>query len=193
MRMFFYYFFHSAWNQIRSFIRTWAFLLFIVLFAAGGVIWYGFMWYYHRLTEFFTVTHLNGLNILELAAGLLILGLLVIQAVLAERSVSGLFKQADVNLLFASDLSPQTVLSFRVTNTLGMGIVAALILAFRLPSIISRFSVTPYAAVSILISWCLLLAFSILLKILIYELGSRHPFFHRNLRWFLFPVISNCR
>ena len=26
-----------------------AFLLFIVLFAAGGVIWYGFMWYYHRL------------------------------------------------------------------------------------------------------------------------------------------------
>ena len=201
MRMFFYYFFHSAWNQIRSFIRTWAFLLFIVLFAAGGVIWYGFMWYYHRLaaanselpadiTEFFTVTHLNGLNILELAAGLLILGLLVIQAVLAERSVSGLFKQADVNLLFASDLSPQTVLSFRVTNTLGMGIVAALILAFRLPSIISRFSVTPYAAVSILISWCLLLAFSILLKILIYELGSRHPFFHRNLRWFLFAMLA---
>ena len=201
MRMFFYYFFHSAWNQIRSFIRTWAFLLFIVLFAAGGVIWYGFMWYYHRLaaanselpadiTEFFTVTHLNGLNILELAAGLLILGLLVIQAVLAERSVSGLFKQADVNLLFASDLSPQTVLSFRVTNTLGMGIVAALILAFRLPSIISRFSVTPYAAVSILISWCLLLAFSILLQILIYELGSRHPFFHRNLRWFLFAMLA---
>ena len=78
MKMFTYYFFRSAWNQLRTFVRTWAFLVFAALFTAGAVLWQMFMWYYHRLvlsnpdlpediTEFFRVTGLSGLNFFELA------------------------------------------------------------------------------------------------------------------------------
>ena len=201
MRMFFYYFFRSAWNQLRSFVRTWAFYLFLALIGVGWILWYGLRWYLHRLAEtngelptdlaeIFEATGLNGLGMLELAAGILILGLLIIQIIGAERSVSALFKHADVNLLFASDLSPQTVLAFRVTNTLELPILAGLLLAVRLPFLAAKYGLTFYGTLSILLAWCLTLAFSVLLKILIYELGSRHPFFHRNVRWIIFALLA---
>ena len=201
MRLFFYYFLRSSWNQIRTFVKTWAFYVFAALFVAGGALWYGFLWYYRRLAaanedlptsfeQIVQVTGLSGLNMLELAAGLTILLLLVIQIIGAERSFSTLFRQADVNLLFASDLSPQTVLAFRVTNTLGLAIAATLLLALRLPFLAVQQHLTVYGALSVLLAWCLTLALSVLLKILIYELGSRRSFFHRNLRWLVFALLA---
>ncbi len=201
MRMFFYFFFHSAWNQLRSFIRTWAFYLLAGLVAIGGVLWYGLRWYYRRLaatnselpteiSEIFEATGMTGLDILELVVGLLFLGLLVIQIIGAERSVSSMFKHADVNLLFASDLPPQKVLAFRVANTLELPILAALILAIRLPFLAAKYDLNLWGTASIFLAWCLMLAFCVLLKILIYELGSRHPFFHRNVRWLVFALLA---
>lgn len=201
MRMFFYFFFHSAWNQIRSFIRTWAFYLLVGLILVGGLLWYCALWYYRRLAnsnaelptsmaEILQTTGMNGLNILELVAGLLFLGLLVMQIIGAERSVSGMFKHADVNLLFASDLPPQTVLAFRVANTLELPILAGLILAIRLPFLAAKYDLTAYGAVSILLAWGQMLGFCVLLKILIYELGSRHPVFRRNVRWLVFALLA---
>lgn len=201
MRMFFYFFFHSAWNQLRSFLRTWAFYLFLGLIGLGGILWYGLRWYLHRLAEsnselptnmeeILKATHMTGLDLVELAFGLLILGLLAVQIIGAERSVSTLFKHADVNLLFASDLPPQRVLAFRVGNTLELPILAGLLLAIRLPFLAAKYGLGLYGALSILLAWFLTLCFSALLKILIYELGSRHPFFHRNLRWFVIALLA---
>ena len=201
MRMFFYFFFHSAWNQLRSFLRTWAFYLFLGLVGLGGILWYGLRWYLHRLAEsnselptnmeeILKATHMTGLDLVELAFGLLILGLLAVQIIGAERSVSTLFKHADVNLLFASDLPPQRVLAFRVGNTLELPILAGLLLAIRLPFLAAKYGLGLYGALSILLAWFLTLCFSALLKILIYELGSRHPFFHRNLRWFVIALLA---
>ena len=199
--MFFYYFTHSLKNQLIKFVRTWIFLLFLILAFAGTVIWMWASWYYRQLaaanpelpadvSEFFTASGLSARNMLELAVGLFVLAILVIQAVMAEKSVSRLFMQADVNLLFASDRSAQEVLAFRVMNTISLGIAAALILIFRLPAAAVEFGLSPYAAISIFMSWLLLLAFSVLFKILIYEIGSIHPFFHRNLRWFIFAALA---
>lgn len=201
MRMFLYFFLHSSWNQLRSFVRSWAFVLFALLFAAGSVLWFGFVWYYRHVAavngdlptsfaDFAQVTGLTGLNVLELVAGLVICGLLVIQVIGAERSLATLFKQADVNLLFSSDLPPQTLLAFRVANSLGLAIAAAVFLALRLPFLAAGYALTPYGALSILLAWCLTLAFSMLLKILIYELGSQYPLFHRNLRWLVFALLA---
>lgn len=201
MRMFLYFFFHSAWNQLKSFVRSWAFIVFVLLFAVGGLLWYGFLWYYRylaasnsdlpeNLTDFLRITELSGLNTLELAAGILILALLFFQMILAERSFYRLFKQADVNLLFSSDLSPQRILAFRVTNTLGLGILAAVILAAMIPRLVSHYGIGVYGAISIFLSWCILLGFSVLIKILIYEVASRHPRFHRNLRWILIAILA---
>lgn len=129
--MFLYYFSHSLWNQFKRFVRTWAFVMVIIFVTIGGLLVYAARWYYQRLSalddlvpenfmEFFDAGGLTTLNALELGAGLLILGILVIQTISAEKSVSRVFMQADVNLLFASDLSLQTVLSFRMMTTLGL-------------------------------------------------------------------------
>ena len=201
MRMFFFYFFHTAWNQLRSFLRTWAFYLVLALVGVGGILWYGLRWYLRRLVatnaelptnaaEFFKTTGMTGLNLLELGAGIAILGLLVIQIVGAERSVSTMFKHADVNLLFASDLSPQKVLAFRVTNTLELPILAGLFLAIRLPFLAGKYDLSFYGAISILLAWVLLLGFCVLLKIIIYELGSRHPLFRKSVRWVVIGLLA---
>ena len=194
--MFLYYFGHSLWNQFKRFVRTWAFVMVIVFVTIGGLLVYAARWYYQRLSaldglvpqdfmEFFDAGGLTALNALELGAGLLILGILVIQTISAEKSVSRVFMQADVNLLFASDLSPQTVLSFRLMTTLGLAFAASLLLFFQVPLMMRRYSLGLWAALSVPVSWCLTLGFSILLKILIYEYGSNHTFFRKNLRWFI--------
>ncbi len=201
MRMFGYYFFHTAWNQLKTFVRTWAFVLFLLLFGAGGALIYAFRWYYSRLAaandslpsdihEFFEATGLSGLNVFELAAGLLILCLLIIQIIGAEKSVANLFRQADVNLLFASDLPPQAVLAFRVSNTLGLAIAAAVYLAIRLPFLAREYSLTAYSACTILLAWCMTLVFCVQLKMMIYEIGSRHPIFRGNFRWVVFALLA---
>ena len=194
--MYLYYFSHSLWNQFRRFVRTWAFVMVIVFVTIGGLLAYAARWYYERLSaldglvpqdfmEFFDAGGLTGLDALELSAGLLILGILVIQTVGAEKSVSRVFMQADVNLLFASDLSPQAVLSFRLMTTLGLAFLASLLLFFQVPLMMRRYGLSLPAALAVPIAWCLTLGFSVLLKILIYEFGSTHPFFRKNLRWFI--------
>ena len=197
--MFGFYFAHSVWNQFRRFIRTWAFLLFCGLILIGVVLWNAARWYYRRLaaadpalpeniSELFHVSGLTMLNVLELVAGLLVFGILVIQILSAEKSVSRLFLHADVNLLFASSRTPQEVLIFRVSNTVGLGVAAAVLILLRVPFLIRDFSF--YGAISVLIAWCFLLIFSVLFKILIYEIGNRFPFVTRNLRWLIFAGLG---
>ncbi|MBE6908602.1 MAG: CPBP family intramembrane metalloprotease [Ruminococcaceae bacterium] len=200
MRMLFYYFRHSAWNQFRKLFRTWVFLLTVGFLLALFAVWQLVVWYYHRLAaesvlpdswaELLEMNSVTGVNVAELFAGLLILGILVIQSVGAEKSVSNLFLQSDVNLLFASALSPQRVLIFRLLTTMGPAALCTVLLCLELPSLAGRFSLTPYAAFAIPAAWCLTMAFSVLLKVVIYEVGSTHPRFRRNLRWGIFAVLG---
>lgn len=201
MRLFLYYTVHTTINQLRKLLRTWVFFMFLGFITAGGLIGYVISWYYQRLkaidtvlpeniSEFLEASNITALNAVELAAGLVVLGILVIQIIGAELSFSRLFFQADVNLLFASDMTPQSVLGFRVMTTIGTAIAAAIFMGISLPSMAKRFSLSPYAAFSVLAAWCLTLGFSVLFKILLYESGSIHHFLRRNLRWFIILILS---
>lgn len=143
-----------------------------------------------NITDFLEVGNLSVINVIELAVGLLILGILVIQIIGAEKSVSRLFLQADVNLLFASPLSPQMVLLFRLATTVGLAFATFVFLLFEVPSFMRRFHLSLYAALCIPIAWFLLLAFSVLIKALIYEIGSRYTFFRDNMRWFVIGALG---
>ncbi|MBQ1348221.1 MAG: hypothetical protein IIY58_02525, partial [Aeriscardovia sp.] len=201
IRLFVFYVSRTLFHQVQRFIRTWAFFLVLVLLTLGGAAGYAARWYYHRLSslqemlpedfmEFFEAGSLSNLNALELGAGLLILGILIIQVVGAEKSVSRLFMQADVNLLFASPISAQKVLALRLLVGLGPGLFTGLFLFFSVPRLMHRFSLTPYGAAAIPGTWLLTLVFCFFLKMLIYEVGSRHAFFRRNLRWFVFGFLG---
>lgn len=192
--MLLYYALHSTANQLRRFVRTWAFVLLVATVVLGGVVWYVGRWYYQRLQELdaalpqdfgelYQASGLTAVNVLELVVGLAILGILVLQAIDAERSMSLLFLQADVNLLFASPRSPQEILAFRVATTLALALAALPLMLPGVPRMAASWGVPLSTAATVPLAWCLTLAFSALLKILAYELGSRHPLLRRNLRW----------
>lgn len=199
--MFCYYALHSIANQLRRFVRTWAFVLLLVMVVLGGVAWRAALWYYQRLREvdatlpsnlmeLFEGSGLTTADVIELALGFLILGILVLQLFGAEKSVSRLFLQADVNMLFPSPRSPQQILAFRVASTLSMAIAAVPLMLLGLPTLMSSLGIGPYAALTLPLAWCLTLAYSALLKMLVYELGTRHPFVRSNLRWLVLGVLG---
>lgn len=199
--MYLYYVLHSTINQLRKFVRTWAFFLLALLAALGGVIWYAIGWYYQRLQEMnglmpqdlmelFLGNGLTHIDVIELAVGAIVLGILVVQVVGAEKSVARLFMPADVNLLFASPLSAQGVLAFRVADTLAPTAVLAVPAVVAAPALAARLGITLLGALSLPLAWCLTLLFSALLKMLVFELGSRYPWVRRNLRWVLFGLLG---
>ena len=198
MRLALYYSLHTTWNQLRKLFRTWMFLIALGIVLGGGLIGLGAVHFSQQvqtqqdpgetpipqdIMEFFDASGLDGKDAFELGTGLAILSILTLQIFGAEKSVSRLFLPADVNFLFTSDRSPQEVLSFRLFTTLGTAVVASVYLFFQLPSLVAKFHISSFAAGSILIAWCMTLAFSILLKILTFELASRHPVIKRNLRF----------
>ena len=197
MRLALYYSIHTTWNQLRKLFRTWLFLIVLSLLLGGGLIGLGAARFSSEaqsaqnpessvlpadFMEFFDASGLTAADAAELGAGLVILSVLTMQIIGAEKSVSRLFLPADVNILFASDRSPQEVLSFRLFTTLGTAAVASLYLFFQMPSLVTKFGLTPLAAASFILSWIMTLAFSIQLKILTFEIASRHPFLKKNLR-----------
>ncbi|MBR4457291.1 MAG: CPBP family intramembrane metalloprotease [Solobacterium sp.] len=201
MRLALYYSLHTTWNQFRKLFRTWLFLILLGIVLGGGLIGLGAFRFMssmqsqspvlpESLMEFFDASGLNGVSAFELGAGLSILSILILQIFGAENSVSRLFLPADVNVLFTSDRSPQEVLSFRLFTTIGTAVIASVYLFFQFPSLISRFHITPYASGTIIAAWCMTLAFSLLLKILTFELCSRHPFLHRNLRFLIIGSVT---
>ena len=203
MGMFLYYAIHSTVNQLRKFVRTWAFVLLLVIAVLGGVAWYAVRWYTERLretgalmpedlAELFAASGLTSLNVLELTIGLLVLGILVLQVIGAEKSTSRLFLPADAHVLFPSPRSPQGILAFRVASTLSLAIAVAPLMLLRVPSIMEGWGVGLYAALTFPLAWCLTLGFSALFKVLAFELGSRHRFLRQNLRWFILGALGVC-
>ena len=205
MRLMFYYSLHTTWNQLRKLFRTWLFLLVLCVLLGGGLIGFGAARFSSSLNtvqpsgetalpesfmDFFDASGLTANDAIELGTGVLFLALLTMQVLGAEKSVSRLFLPADVNFLFASDLTPQQVLSFRLFTTLGTAIVASVYLFFQLPSLSQRFSIPWFASVMFLVSWCFAIAFSILLKILTFEVSSNHPFLKNNLRYFILGFLA---
>ncbi|MEE0027350.1 MAG: putative ABC exporter domain-containing protein, partial [Atopobiaceae bacterium] len=58
------------------------------------------------------------------------------------------------------------------------------------PSWMSAYGIGLYAALTFPLAWALTLCFSALFKIIAFELGSRHPFLRRNLRWFVIGALG---
>lgn len=205
MRLFLYYSLHTTWNQLRKLFRTWLFLLVLSVLLGGGLIGLGAMRFSSRLQsedntvadvlpedfmEFFDASGITKADAAELGAGLLILAVFSLQVITAEKSVSRLFLPADVNFLFASDMTPQQVLSFRVMSTLGTAFVASIYLFFQLPSLVKWLGISRFGAAALLVVWCLTILWGMLLKICTYEVTASRPVLRRNLRYIVFGILG---
>lgn len=126
---------------------------------------------------------------LEAIAGLLILGVLAFEILSADRNGSKIFLPADVPLLFAAPMKPQSVLLFRLMTQMGTAIVASLYLLFQLPNLILNLGLGLFSALGLIVAWILLIILGRLVQVLLYTVCSTHPEFKPWIRRILYAVL----
>ena len=201
MRMFTYYITHTFVNQIKKLFKTWILIFFLISGLIGGLIGAGAATLSEaapekpaeeQQEEEIPLDQRLGLEkteILELAAGAVILATLVLCAVGADKNGSKIFQPADVNLLFASPMKPQSVLMFRLTTQMGAGLMGSIILLMQIPSFMSM-GFSGWGVLCLMLTWDLALVLGSLLKVLLYTACSSHPRIKKYLRTAIFAFLG---
>ena len=206
MKLFAYYALHTFKNQIKKLFKTWVLIFIVVCIVLGGLIG-GVLGLVLgddeplpdgdiSQTEVveapedwddFEITLDDAMisNIIELVAGGIVLALIVFTALGADKNGSGIFLPADVSLLFASPMKPQSVLMFRLTTRLGMAVLGSVYLLFQIPNLVMNFGLNIWAALALLPAWCLTIVLATLIQMLLYTLSATYP----KVRHFLRPGI----
>ena len=122
-------------------------------------------------------------DLIEAAVGLIILAVLLIEMISADKNGSKIFLPADVSLLFASPMQPQSVLMFRLGMQMGVAALGGLCMLFQLPNLIFNLGMSAFAAWMIIVTWCCTIVIGRLLQVLCYLLCAAHPGFRVKLRW----------
>lgn len=205
MRLFFWYALHTFKNQLKKLFKTWVLIFFAVCLLLGMGI--GALIAFidgadgpgepvedavggpndpaQELEDepsYFERRGIEKKELVEFAAGALVLLLFTIYALNADKNGSKIFLPADVNLLFPSPMRPQSVLMFRLATQLGVGVLGSVYMLIQLPNLIYNLGLAPWAAVSLVAAWGLTVIFGALLQLALYTLSATYPAVKRNLR-----------
>lgn len=200
MRLISYYALHTFKNQVRKLLKTWVFVFFVVCMAVGVAV--GLFASFledsakqrqpetqieEELKEaeelsFWEEADVSAQDLIELAVGGIALGLFAFYAMGADKNGSRIFLPADVNLLFASPMKPQSVLMFRLMTQLGMMALAGVYVLFQLPNLMHGAGLTLFAALSLAAAWGFIIIFGVLIQVLLYIVSSAYPKVRRLLR-----------
>lgn len=121
-------------------------------------------------------------DMIELVVGGIVLAMFVFYAIGADKNGSRIFLPADVNLLFASPMKPQSVLMFRVATQLGIAVLGSVYMLFQLPNLILNAGLGIWAALSLIVAWGVTIVFGTLIQVLLYTLSATHATIKRFLR-----------
>lgn len=215
MKLFFYYAFCSIKNQIRKLFKTWvaiflaACLAFGVLIGAGAAFLEDLAGEEEEIPgeeEEFPEEELPEeefpeeewteedaammMQLAELVIAAVILLTFVLNALSADKSGCAVFLQADVNLLFASPMKPQSVLLFRLMTQIGTSLVLSIYLLFQVPNMVVNLGIPLWGAVTVIFAWALLLILSKLVQVLLYTVASTYPSVKRHLRPAIFALLG---
>ena len=198
MRLFGYYAWHSFVNQLRKLFKTWVLIFLVVCMAIGALIGFGAAMLDDAAGEDEEIVDsevieeeepdiplqqdTEALELVELIVGGVILVVFAFGAISADKNGSRIFLPADVNLLFASPMKPQSVLLFRLMTQLGTSILASVYLLFQLPNLVLNLGLSIWVALAMIAVWCLTLVMSKLVQILLYTVCSTHVKLKKHLR-----------
>ncbi|MBP5492986.1 MAG: putative ABC exporter domain-containing protein [Clostridiales bacterium] len=84
-----------------------------------------------------------------------------------------IFKPADVPMLFASPMKPQSVLMFRLISTLAASLMISLYMVFQLPNLINNAKLGVWGAWSCIVAYAFMLIFGTLVQVTFYTITSR--------------------
>ena len=136
--------------------------------------------------------HTMGFEQMAEAIGcLVILLVLGFFAMNADKNGGKLFMMADVNLLFASPLKPQTILFFRLLTKLGSFLILMIIYGFiYIPTLVDSGLLTLAGEFEIFLAVFLLLGYGTLLQVFVYALSATYPKVGRWVRMGLFAFVG---
>ena len=210
MRLFAYYALHSFVNQLRKLLKTWVLLFLLVCMVLGGVIGAGAAFLENAAEEqaaqseewtkeeadegpsFPESQGVTAMELLELVLGAALLALFAYEAGSADKNGSKIFLPADVNLLFASPMSPQSVLMFRLSTQLGVALFSLFYFALQIPNLTLSLGLSLWTSLAMIGVWCLSILLGKLVQVLLYLLCSNHPRLKDNLRrgiWLLLGLV----
>lgn len=211
MKLFFYYAAHTFKNQLKKMFKTWVIVFILACMLLGGLIGFGAS----KLSDASEELHSQAAEeeiveqlpfqeedssfsgeifrsggVLELVIGGVILLLFTINALSADKNGSAIFLPADVNLLFASPMKPQSVLMFRLMTQIGALLFSGVYLLFQLPNLIHNMGLSLWAALCIIAAFWMTTIFSKLLQVMLYTFGSSHPAFMKRMRYIIYGVLG---
>ena len=196
MRLFVYYAFHTIVNTLKKLLKTWvAFFIVITLIASLLGLLIGRLVplieksfqseetnieqtvdeedieeHISKLSEFLTERNLTKYDMVDMVV--VVAFLFFVTMVISTVNRGGeLFKPADVPLLFASPMKPQSVLMFRLLNSLGMNIIVGFYMVFQIPNLVNNLHISVWSAFIILFAYILTMLFSTLVQIAFYTLS----------------------
>ena len=210
MKMFGYYALHSFKNQIKKLFKSWMLVFILACFVFGGLIG-GIIgavsssldddedvpaieWDVDEAEapeeESPSEADIPSRNaLIELIAGGLILFMMVITSIGADKNGSRIFQPADVTLLFPSPLTPRSVLMFRVATQMGASVAASIYMIFQLPNLVINVGVSLPVALIMLFAWLLTVMTSSLLQVTLYLLASSSAWFKENMRRIIYGIL----
>ncbi|MBE6538392.1 MAG: hypothetical protein E7671_02890 [Ruminococcaceae bacterium] len=217
MRMFLYYSLHSVKNQKKKLFKTWVAVFFLACILIGVLIGLGAAWAEDQFSENDSISDetveilpeespdASGMeneltpfesdpeitsDILELAVLAITVLVFVWSIFTGEKSGSSIFLMADVNLLFASPMRPQSVLMFRLMTQMGTMLLASVYLIFQLPNLMMNLGLGLWQSCSLFFAWFIILAYGKLISVLMYALCSTHESVKRFLRPALYAFVG---
>lgn len=207
MRLFGYYAWHTFKNQVRKLLKTWVLVFLLICIVMGCIIGFGASKLEDAANDDGVEAVLPGeeilpeealepedeedfslpVDIIELVVGGLLLFFFTFEAVGADKNGSKIFQPADVNLLFASPMQPQSVLLFRLMTQIGVALLGSVYLLIQLPNLMNM-GLSLWAGVALIATWALALIVGKLLQMLLYTICSTRPGWKSRLR----PVVYVC-
>ena len=212
MKLFLYYALHSFKNQLKKLFKTWILVFIVVCVVFGGVVGIIVGTIADSIDNsesdssqvevqppeesdediIFEITFSDASRnaIIELVAGGVILLVLIFMAFSADQNGSKIFLPADVNLLFASPMKPQSVLMFRLTTRLGIALLGSIYMLAQIPNLTLNLGLSIWSALSVIAVWCFTIVLGTLIQVLLYTLSSTYPAVKRFLRVGIYTLLA---
>ncbi|MCR5461105.1 MAG: putative ABC exporter domain-containing protein [Acetatifactor sp.] len=209
MRLFLYYAVHSFLNQLKKIFKSWAVVFILVCVVFGAIIGV-FAASVSEVAEkkqaeqqveqqveseeaqesqspdsAFKVMLRDEVgygNFLELIVAAVFTMILAFSVLGADKNAGRIFLPADVTLLFSAPMKPQSVMMFRIANQLGQMLLIGFYMLFQLPNLILNAGMSIWAAIAMVVAFCLANFFSTLFQLLFYLIGNVFPTFKKMLR-----------
>ncbi len=128
-------------------------------------------------------------GLIEFFAGVIILAVFLFEMFSADKNGSKIFLPADVNLLFASPMKPQSVLLFRLMMQLGMIVLLTVYLLLEIPTLMIDFGLNLAAVIGIFGTWLGTLLIGKLLNVLCYTLSATWPQKKKYIRFGVYAIV----